>query len=62
VLFGDESERYFRDHDLEVFQAREAELADQPMDPGPFKSFLVALANIQARFVGRDSRRFGRLL
>lgn len=55
VLFGDESERYFRDHDLEAFQAREAELADQAMDPGPFKSFLVALASIQARFADRDS-------
>jgi 5'-nucleotidase len=55
VLFGDESERYFRAHDLEAFLAREAELADQPMDPGPFKSFLVALANIQGRFAGGDS-------
>ncbi len=55
VLFGDESERYFRDHDLEAFQAREAELADQPMDPGPFKSFLEALATIQARFTDRTS-------
>lgn len=55
VLFGDESERYYRTHDLDAFQAREAELADQPMDPGPFKSFLVALAGIQAQFSERES-------
>lgn len=55
VLFGDESERYFQAEGLEAFQTREAELADSPMDPGPFKTFLVALARIQARFPERES-------
>lgn len=32
---------------LEEFLAREAELADEPMDPGPFEPFLVALSRIQ---------------
>lgn len=40
---------------MEAFLAREAELADVPMDPGPFEPFLVALGRIQGRFTGRDS-------
>jgi 5'-nucleotidase len=55
VLFGDESERFFQAQGLEAFQAREAELADKPMDPGPFKSFLEALGQIQRRFGEQDS-------
>ena len=55
VLFDSESERYFQEHGLEAFLAREAELADEPMDPGPFKPFLLALGRIQSRFTGGGS-------
>lgn len=55
VLFDGESERFFQEHGLDAFLAREAELADKPMDPGPFKPFLVALGRIQSQFSGRDS-------
>jgi 5'-nucleotidase len=55
VLFDGESDRYFKEHGLEAFLVREAELADVPMDPGPFKPFLIALGRIQSRFVERES-------
>lgn len=55
VLFDGESERYFQEHGLEAFLAREAELADVPMDPGPFKPFLIALGRIQSKFIERES-------
>jgi 5'-nucleotidase len=55
VLFDDESERYFQEHGLDSFLAREAELADEPMDPGPFKPFLMALGRIQNQFSERES-------
>jgi 5'-nucleotidase len=55
VLFDGESERFFQEHGLEAFQAREAELANEPMDPGPFKPFLVSLGRIQGQFTGRES-------
>jgi 5'-nucleotidase len=47
VLFDDESERVFQDKGLEAFQEREAELANVPMSPGPFKPFLEALGRVQ---------------
>lgn len=53
VLFDGESERVFQEEGLEAFQARENELADQPMNPGPFKPFLVALGRVQTA-VGDD--------
>jgi 5'-nucleotidase len=48
VLFDDESERVFQDQGLDAFLAREAELAEVPMNPGPFKPFLTALGRVQA--------------
>jgi 5'-nucleotidase len=55
VLFDDESERYYQDHGIDAFMDREKELAEVPMDPGPFKPFLAALGRIQDRFPERDS-------
>jgi 5'-nucleotidase len=53
VLFDAESERVFQEQGLEAFMAREAALADTPMNPGPFAPFLRALACVQAE-VGED--------
>jgi 5'-nucleotidase len=39
-----------RPADVETYLEREKELADQPMDPGPFEPFLRALAKIQDHF------------
>lgn len=50
VLFDDESERVYQEQGLEAFQARERELADVPMSPGPFEPFLRALQRIQSKF------------
>jgi 5'-nucleotidase len=55
VLFGDESERYYQAKGVDAFLAREDELADQPMDPGPFKPFLLALSRIHGRFPEGES-------
>lgn len=49
VLFDGESERYFKEHGLEAFLAREAELADVPMDPGPFEPFEQPVAAAKTR-------------
>jgi 5'-nucleotidase len=50
VLFGDESERIFQRDGLQAFQRHEAERAEEPMEPGPFRPFLEGLARIQALF------------
>jgi 5'-nucleotidase len=50
VLFDGESERVFQTEGLEAFLNRENALADEPMNPGPFKRFLDALTRIQAHF------------
>jgi 5'-nucleotidase len=55
VLFDDESERVFREQGLEAFQRREARLADEPMKPGPFEPFLMALKRIQGHFDEENS-------
>lgn len=47
VLFGDESERVYREQGLPAFEHQERSLADQPMSPGPFKLFLEALHRLQ---------------
>ncbi|HSH58279.1 MAG TPA: 5'-nucleotidase [Acidimicrobiales bacterium] len=48
VLFDDESERVFQSQGLEAFLARERDLADVPMNPGPFRAFLGALGRVQS--------------
>ena len=48
ILFDAESEQVFKDQGLEAFLAREAELAEVPMNPGPFEPFLRALGRVQA--------------
>lgn len=55
VLFDDESERVYQQQGLQAFQEREAALVDEPMQPGPFKPFLMALKGIQERFPEGES-------
>ena len=50
VLFGDESEKLFKDQGLQVFARHEKEQASVPMLEGPFKPLVQALQNIQAAY------------
>ena len=53
VLFSDESERVFQEQGIEVFSATERAAAAEPLEPlegGPFKSFLKALHDLQQEF------------
>lgn len=50
VLFGSESERIYKERGLAEFQKHEAELEDEPLDPGPFKGFVEAICRIQQHF------------
>ena len=52
VLFGDASQQLYDAEGLDAFHEHEANLADEPMSPGPFRPFLEGLARIQARFGG----------
>ncbi len=47
VLFADEAERIFRDQGLDAFQRHEADHAQRPLPPGPFKPLLEALHRLQ---------------
>ncbi|MDE0061365.1 MAG: 5'-nucleotidase [Gammaproteobacteria bacterium] len=49
VLFSDTSERVFQEQGLEAFSAAEAAAAE-PLEGGPFKSFLGALHSLQQEF------------
>jgi len=50
VLFSDESEKIFQQDGLEAFTKNEVDSVDQPLEGGPFKSFLSALHRLQTRF------------
>ena len=50
VLFHESSELMFQRDGLEAFQDNEALLTDEPLRPGPFTPFLLALKRIQDRF------------
>lgn len=55
VLFSDESERIFKKDGLAAFTANETTSANEPMDGGPFKSFLAALHRIQNEYPSESS-------
>jgi 5'-nucleotidase len=57
VLFDHESEHVYQTRGLEAFNRREAELAEVPLSPGPFKPFLDSLAKIQRKFPAEKSIR-----
>jgi 5'-nucleotidase len=50
VLFDEASELMFQREGLDAFQHNETMLVDQPLNPGPFAPFLMALKRIQDRF------------
>jgi 5'-nucleotidase len=50
VLFHEHSELMYQRDGLELFQENEALLASEPLNPGPFAPFLLALKRIQDRF------------
>ncbi len=50
VIFSDEAERVFQEHDLETFKNTEQDSAKTPLGQGPFKSFLETLHQLQKTF------------
>lgn len=50
VLFSDEAERIYKQQGLEAFAQSEVEAAHRPLEGGPFRPFLAALAQLQAAF------------
>ena len=50
VIFSDESEAIYQKEGLEAFKDNEHKYALQPLNPGPFKSFLMALHELQTVF------------
>ncbi|MEN9773377.1 MAG: hypothetical protein RL322_447 [Pseudomonadota bacterium] len=57
VLFSDESERVFQANGLAAFQRHEADRAEHPLPPGPFKPLLESLHRLQARASGPGAMR-----
>ena len=54
VLFSDEAERVFQESGLDAFSGSEASSAEEPLEGGPFKNFLVALHKLQQQFSNDD--------
>jgi 5'-nucleotidase len=50
VLFDERSELVYQNQGLTAFQDNEVSRRAEPLDPGPFASFLIALKRIQDRF------------
>jgi 5'-nucleotidase len=50
VLFDERSELLYQHAGLDAFQDHEAQHADEPLNPGPFAPFLLALKRIQDRY------------
>ncbi len=50
VLFDPASQQVFDREGLDAFHQHEADHADEPMSPGPFRPFLQGLARIQSHF------------
>lgn len=55
VLFSDESEQIYQQSGLEVFRQNEQDKHNIPLTPGPFKSFLKQLHDIQSLFPTNQS-------
>jgi 5'-nucleotidase len=55
VIFSDEAERVFQEKGLPLYHESETEKARIPLQPGPFKPFLQAIAAIQSKFDPSDS-------
>lgn len=55
VLFSDEAERVFKKEGLEAFTASERAARHEPLQGGPFKSFLAALQKLQQAFPASEA-------
>nr|WP_242521768.1 5'-nucleotidase [Motiliproteus sp. SC1-56] len=55
VLFSDASERIYQQDGLEAFARLESELADVPLDEGPFAKLLKTLSYLQRSFPAGES-------
>ena len=49
VLFGDNSERVYKEKGLKAFQEEEDYRREHPLEPGPFQPFLKALHDLRKR-------------
>lgn len=49
VLFDDSGELVFKEQGLQAFHEREHEMADLPIDKGPYADFLIKLSALQAK-------------
>lgn len=55
VVFSEESDRIYREQGLDAFTRHEAQLAQVPINRGPFgHTFLPKLADLRRRFMGAD--------
>ncbi|KAB7627526.1 5'-nucleotidase [Alkalilimnicola sp. S0819] len=54
VVFSDEAERVFRSKGLQEFASTERAQAREPLQGGPFKSFLAALHALQSQYDARS--------
>jgi len=54
VLFSDEAERIYQQDGLDAFSQSELASAEEPLEGGPFKSFLFALHKLQQQFPEND--------
>ncbi len=50
VIFSEESQKIFDEYGLEAFNTNEKNLANNPLNGGPFKSFLGELYKVQQSF------------
>lgn len=48
VIFAEDSELIYKKQGLETFKENEAQLADEPMNEGPFVKFLKVISDLQA--------------
>lgn len=55
VIFGDESEKVYREQGIEAFIAHERENASNPLSKGPFFKFLKTISEIQDKFPLEES-------
>lgn len=55
VLFGDESERLYKEQGLDAFHESEAASAHSPLEGGPFKALMLALQRIQSAYPIEDN-------
>ena len=54
VLFSDQADRIYQEEGIDAFVESEARAADQPLEGGPFKAFLMGLHRLQGEFADMD--------